>query len=413
MSVCNIRDRPYPYSEDVNLKQIERQKGQNTDKSKKRGRNLLPFKDSEDIRKRLYLIGKSIPPITVKDFIQTIRYDDTLDESTGKYKTKMSFEYKILKRLFPAYYDKNAGQVMHKVFPFEYFHDIKQAKHLWTEAFVKLILDERTENDYRFLRERYENVRREYRVTSKQSLLEGARNKKIRERNESIEKHYAELSACEAAINSRPAKELGLCLSFRGLLALLHSEHEYRKHIEDKKGMRDLGKKHKDKAEKGRRTRINSSTERIHQVIRNPNVIIEAPFLKDSEFLESLGFDLVDLLLQISQELIDQLHIDANNDSYLLRRATERYFAEFNSYFFEALHGAVKKRYPMNVSFIQSDKTLEKSKIVSRLNDYRKMLVELLRTWAISEIKGIDNKSLALERWLKKEHNDSNKQDIK
>ena len=70
----------------------------------------------------------------------------------------------------------------------------------------------------------------------------------------------------------------------------------------------------------------------------------------------------------------------------------------------------------MNVSFIQSDKTLEKSTIVSRLNDYRKMMAELLRTWTMSEIKGIDdtvNKSLALERWLKKEHNDSNNQDIK
>jgi hypothetical protein len=35
-------------------------------------------------------------------------------------------------------------------------------------------------------------------------------------------------------------------------------------------------------------------------------------------FLERLGFDVVGLLLQISQELIDQLHIDANDDSYLL-----------------------------------------------------------------------------------------------
>jgi hypothetical protein len=30
------------------------------------------------------------------------------------------------------------------------------------------------------------------------------------------------------------------------------------------------------------------------------------------------------LLLQISVELIDQLHINTNNDRYLLRRATER-----------------------------------------------------------------------------------------
>ena len=263
---------------------------------------------------------------------------------------------------------------------------------------------------------RYENVRNEYRSTSKRSLLEGHRFKKIRERNELIEKYYSEVKACEAAINSRSKKDLSLCLTFRGLLAYLYSEHEYRKPIENKKDKRDAQERHKEKAIKGRKARLDSSTERICQVIRNPNVIKEAPFLKDSQFLESLGFDVVGLLLQISQELIDQLHIDANDDSYLLGRATERYFAEFNSYFFEALHGAVKKRYLMNVSFIQSDKTLEKSTIVSRLNDYRKMMAELLRTWTMSEIKGIDdtvNKSLALERWLKKEHNDSNNQDIK
>lgn len=414
MSVCYIRDHLYPSSEDVNLKRIERKKHQNTGKSEKRGRNLLPFKNSDDLRTRLYLIGKSYPPPTVKDFIQKIRYDDTLDERTRKHRTKMSNEYKILKRLVPVYYEKNAGQILHKVFPFEYFHDIKQARHLWRGAFVKLILDERTENDYRFLWDRYENVRKEYRAASRKSLLKGDRNKKTRERNELIEKYYAELSTCEAAINSRPAKELGLCLTFRGILAFLHSEHEFRKRIEDKKGKRDLDKKQKEKAEKGRRANLNSSTERIHQVIRNPNVIKEVQFLKDSEFLESLAFDVVDLLLRISQELTDQLHIDSNNDSYLLRRATERYFAEFNSTFFEALHGAVKRRYPINVSFIQFDKNLQKSTVVSRLNEYRKSMAELLRKWRTSEIKeidDIDNKSLILERSLK-EHNDSSNQAV-
>ena len=112
-------------------------------------------------------------------------------------------------------------------------------------------------------------------------------------------------------------------------MAFLQSEREYRNRIENKKGKRDADEKQKEKAEEGSRALLKSSTERIYQVIRNPNVIKEAPFLKDSQFLEDLGFDVVDLLLKISQEVIHQLHIDSNNDSYLLIRATGRYFGEF------------------------------------------------------------------------------------
>lgn len=98
----------------------------------------------------LLIVGISDPPLKVKVFIQTIRHDETRDETTTKRGTRMSNEYKILNKLCPVYYDKNADLVVRKVYPFEHYHNIRQARHLWTGAFVKLVLDEKTENDYRF-----------------------------------------------------------------------------------------------------------------------------------------------------------------------------------------------------------------------------------------------------------------------
>ena len=79
------------------------------DKAKKRGRNLLLFKNSEDIRVLLYVIGKSYPSLRVKEFIQAIRYDDTRDERTGKHRTKMSYEYKILNKSLPSLLRQKCG----------------------------------------------------------------------------------------------------------------------------------------------------------------------------------------------------------------------------------------------------------------------------------------------------------------
>lgn len=91
-----------------------------------------------------------------------------------------------------------------------------------------------------------------------------------------------------------------------------------------KKGRRNAKEKHKEKAVQLKKYRLNDSIDRIRQVIRNRSILKEAPFLRDSELHESLGFDVIRLLLQISIELIDQFRIDASNDSYLLKRAMER-----------------------------------------------------------------------------------------
>ena len=76
-----------------------------------------------------------------------------------------------------------------------YYHDIKDARPLWRQAFVKLDIDEKTENDYRILRNHYENIRPSYRTTTNRSFLEQDRFKQQRELNKSIEKSYKQVRA--------------------------------------------------------------------------------------------------------------------------------------------------------------------------------------------------------------------------
>ena len=376
------------------------------------GRNTLPFKDSEFRLYLLYTIGKEDPPLKVKRFIEEIRFHE--DE-----KPKMSSEYKVLKKLCPVYYIKKQEPIIHIISPYEFYHDIKDARPLWRQAFVKLDIDEKTENDYRILRNHYENIRPSYRTTTNRSFLEQDRFKQQRELNKSIEKSYKQVRQLEDAINSTNRKNLGLCLTFRGLLAYLLSEREFRKRLENKKGKRKPKERYKEKAAGWRKDLVKRSSTRIHEVIRNSRVIREAPFLRHSELFESLGFGVVDLLLQISAELIDQLHIDADNDHYLLRRATERFLAEFEGYFFDRLRGAVKKRYPLNVVIshgipLRPDEELEsvvkrianRKSTISTLNEYRKEMALQMKKWLLYDLKereGTINKSLEMEHALKNE----------
>ena len=133
----------------------------------------------------------------------------------------------------------------------------------------------------------------------------------------------------------------------------------------------------------GERTWSKGQVTRIRHVIRNPCIIKEAPFLEDSELFESLGFDVIGLLLQISRELISQLDIDSNNDLYLLRRATERYSCEVNRFFFEGLRGAVKKAHPMNVSISLSTPVRpdeEQDSILKRMANRKRIIAALNST---------------------------------
>jgi hypothetical protein len=51
------------------------------------------------------------------------------------------------------------------------------------------------------------------------------------------------------------------------------------------------------------------------------------------QYFERIGFNIFDLLLSISIEYQNQLYIDAEEDNYLLRRITERFFIELENHF--------------------------------------------------------------------------------
>lgn len=379
----------------------------------KLGRNLLPFMNLKSVSDYLYKVGSKDPPVKVKDFIQDIRRDNTHNEVTGR-KKKMSYEYKILAKLCPAY-GKKTDPIINKLDPFDAYNNIEEAKYLWTRAFVKLVIDERTAYDYQSVLEGYLNAQQDYnRSTSENSSQEETEKKR---KTYELKKH--EKSKVFSAINSRNTKDLGLCLTFRGLLAYLFSEYNYQNEVERKKGKRDAEEAHSEMAGRGRKSRLDASADRVRNVIRNPNVQKEAPFLKDSELQEFLGFDVVGLLLQISVELIDQLHIDAGNDYYLLRRAMERYLADFDRLFFDALYDPVRDTYRMNLAFIQPQKSMGPSdkqisvdvSNVLRLNDYRITMAQLvgwLMQREMDDVRNMVSKSLSMEKSLKEECDDPN-----
>ena len=103
----------------------------------------------------------------------------------------------------------------------------------------------------------------------------------------------------------------------------------------------------------------------------------------------------------------------------MIRRATERYLAEFEGYFFDRLRGAVKKRYPLNVAISQGiplrpdeepesvvKRIANRKYTISTLNEYRKEMALQMKVWLLNDLKERDNtvnKSLEMEHALKNE----------
>lgn len=71
----------------------------------------------------------------------------------------------------------------------------------------------------------------------------------------------------------------------------------------------------------------------ISKVISNPALMEKIPFLMHWQYFERIGFNIFDLLLSLSSEYQNQMHIDAEEDNYLLRRITERFFIEVENHF--------------------------------------------------------------------------------
>jgi len=155
----------------------------------------------------------------------------------------------------------------------------------------------------------------------------------------------------------RERKNWKYSLSFRGLLLYIYNEY----HADGK-----------------------SDKRRIRSVIQNPLVVEEAPFLKYSDEFEKHGFDVIGLLKKISEELFSQLHITAEEDNYLLRRATERYSVEVENYFYRRIELA------SSFPYIQKEMGSEEYKIISeKINDYRQDIVKLRESWIVEQQKDI------------------------
>lgn len=92
-------------------------------------------------------------------------------------------------------------------------------------------------------------------------------------------------------------------------------------------------------------------------VLANPSIIKIAPFLKYLKQFEELGFKGKELIVTIAEELRNQLHLDIPDGNFLLERAIERYYKEFQKY----------------ILFKQSPAYL------SLINDYQKNIISLLK----------------------------------
>lgn len=369
-------------------------------KSRNQGRNPLPLRDLGHTRDYLFLIGSSLQ-LRSKDFFQSIRRNED---------KKMSYEYKIFKKLCPIY-GRSGCPVLNMLDPYRAYSNVEEDKYLWTNALVKLTVDQSTEDEYEQADERSLHAKQAYCSISEQSNL-----KEIELKKRYYEQKEVEKSKIVSAINSWNKKNLFLCLTFRGLLAYLFSEYEQQNALRAKKGRRNAKEKHKEKAVELKKHRLNDSNDRIRQIIRNQSILKEAPFLRDFDLHESLGFDVIGLLRRISIELISQFHIDASNDFYLVKRAMERYLAEFERFFFDSLYDPVRDTYQMHLASVRSQKGVksideqsqEDVSNVLRLNNYRGVMAEHM-AWLVQQeimdLKKIVTKSISLEHSLEGEAN--------
>ena len=129
-------------------------------------------------------------------------------------------------------------------------------------------------------------------------------------------------------------------------------------------------------------TKASTSTKREHSravkkirsIINKDHVLEQAPFLKYWQDFEKCGFNAIELLLQIAEELYSQLRIDAEHDKYLLRRASERYFVGVENFCYERIE---------NAFYFLADKiTPDELNLLTRTrHKYRRQIVPLLKVW--------------------------------
>ena len=168
----------------------------------------------------------------------------------------------------------------------------------------------------------------------------------------------------------------GYAINFRGFLLYLYNEYLMRKD-----SSKDFEKESDRKLHHLRRRTINKNihfnqtiTKRLRIVLYNPLTIKIAPFLQYWSEFEKYGFNVIELLLQISIELQNQMHIDAYGDTYLIRRATERYVIALENFIYDYELYSMKVHKPLK----------------ELINSYRKLIVPLTRNLINKEIERLD-----------------------
>ena len=122
----------------------------------------------------------------------------------------------------------------------------------------------------------------------------------------------------------------------------------------------------------------------IGKIFDKPAIQERAPFLKYWRDFEKCGFKIIELLLQIAEELYTQLHIDAEHDKYLLRRASERYFVGVENYCYERIDDACY--------FLADKITPDKLNLLAQTrHKYRRHMIPLLKEWIQKQQEIIDN----------------------
>jgi hypothetical protein len=136
------------------------------------------------------------------------------------------------------------------------------------------------------------------------------------------------------------------------------------------------------------KTTKTKKVDRIRKVLSNPKIIEIAPFLEYWNDFQKYGFNVIDifydLLMEIGEELRNQLCIKAENDTYLIRRVTERIFSEVE------LNVGFILDPPGDFFFIKKEGMKKYNKLAETRKQYRKLLISFQRGWLEEKRKYLD-----------------------
>jgi hypothetical protein len=128
---------------------------------------------------------------------------------------------------------------------------------------------------------------------------------------------------------------------------------------------------------------------RIYAVISNASILSMAQFLLYwKDFKDNIhGFKVGEILLQIGNEFKNQLDYDiiTEDKNYLLKRVTDRYFAELYRWCYYNFGMGFISRWYANNKILQGKDTIFK-----KLVEYRIYILQDQRKWLTEEINNID-----------------------